>query len=161
MTGDITRDCGKGADACMACCVGPSIEAPGFEKPMHRPCRHLRTTGGGCSIYRLRPRVCRNFRCGWLNGGDTERPDRFGVLYWTFVSIDVGDQCVMLEIIPGALEGAAALDYRHRKVAEGEPVLSVPLEGIVRLWLPRRFMLLNRLSDPTIGDGREIVLMYS
>lgn len=56
------------------CCVLPAI--PQLGKPANVPCKHL--TPGGCGIYEKRPQVCREFRCHWLDGKGTERPDVVG-----------------------------------------------------------------------------------
>jgi hypothetical protein len=54
--------------------VLPAI--PQLGKPANVACRHL--TAKGCGIYEKRPQVCRDFRCDWLEGKGTERPDAVG-----------------------------------------------------------------------------------
>jgi hypothetical protein len=64
------RNCGE----CSLCCVLPAI--PELGKPANTPCEHL--TANGCGIYAKRPEVCRRFRCHWLDGEGTDRPDAVG-----------------------------------------------------------------------------------
>ena len=71
------RDCGE----CTVCCVAPSINKPEIQKLSGARCRHC--TGGGCSIYEMRPPVCRSFYCAWRTVdifSDAWRPDKSGVL---------------------------------------------------------------------------------
>ena len=59
---------------------------PEPHKPIYTPCRH--ECKGGCSIYDLRPKACRDFMCLWLatqQFGSNRmpknlRPDRVGVV---------------------------------------------------------------------------------
>jgi hypothetical protein len=66
------RHCGS----CSACCTFLRIDSrPGFStrfdtgediaKAAGEPCRYLGPQG--CSIYEVRPIVCRRFRCRWLD----------------------------------------------------------------------------------------------
>ena len=66
---------------CRACCVDLQIDTPEFQKNARILCPHH--TGSGCGIYATRPKVCREFLCGWLlfpELGNDWRPDRSGVL---------------------------------------------------------------------------------
>ena len=84
-----SRQCG----ACRACCQVLEIESrPGHStrfdtgedlaKPAGVPCRYVTTAG--CSIYDVRPAVCRVFACDWLQGrhgyGPSDAPDAIGIL---------------------------------------------------------------------------------
>jgi len=68
------RKCGT----CSVCCLVLGIHELG-KNPGERCWRQ---TGKGCSIYATRPRVCRDWRCLWLQGRylEAERPDRVGFL---------------------------------------------------------------------------------
>ena len=74
-----SRVCG----GCTACCTIFGIEELG-KKPWTE-CEHLTKAPftRGCSIYRKRPRSCREFNCLWLGGAGTvkARPDRLGVMF--------------------------------------------------------------------------------
>ncbi len=65
----------RSCQSCTACCTYLKIESqPGYTtrydtgedlaKPAGVPCRFLSTQG--CSIYDVRPQVCRKFACDWL-----------------------------------------------------------------------------------------------
>ncbi len=52
-------------------------------KPGYVPCQYLAANSQGCSIHQVRPKICRDFQCGWLMGlvADEEcRPDKLGLL---------------------------------------------------------------------------------
>ncbi|SRR5258708_6083397 len=56
-----SRTCGE----CSLCCkLLPVAE---LDKEANLWCQHCRP-GNGCSIYNARPRVCRDYQCGWLLG---------------------------------------------------------------------------------------------
>lgn len=69
------RDCGD----CVACCVF-QVPAEGFEI---KPCPYVTHddtlfTGKGCNnctVYDIRPEVCRHFRCDYILGKTDERPN--------------------------------------------------------------------------------------
>jgi hypothetical protein len=66
------KECGE----CKACCQGYVIgEAYGVPFGPNRPCAFLT---GGCSIYQMRPTVCRKYFCAWVQGlfPDWMRPDK-------------------------------------------------------------------------------------
>lgn len=127
---------------------------------MGAPCIHLKETGSGCAIYASRPGVCKRFVCGWIQGEDTVRPDRLGAVYWHLTMQETGRTLVMLEVASAALSKEDAVRFRNRVLGDGIPVLSVPIQGAVELYLPRRFMLLTTLSESAIEDGRRIQLVH-
>ncbi len=57
------RQCGS----CHACCILPSVGAPGFEKGGGVRCSKLKKNGR-CGVYNKRPDECRDFKCAWLAG---------------------------------------------------------------------------------------------
>lgn len=69
------RECGD----CVACCVF-QVPAEGFEL---KPCPYVQHddtlfTGQGCNnctVYDIRPEVCRRFKCDYILGKDHERPN--------------------------------------------------------------------------------------
>ena len=76
-TGDGRPRKGRSCGACTECCIRLEIESkPGFStrldtgediaKPAGVPCVYL--GDAGCSIYAVRPAVCRQFACDWVLG---------------------------------------------------------------------------------------------
>jgi hypothetical protein len=55
----MARECGS----CTLCCKVLAI--PELEKPKDAWCQHC-GIGEGCTIYKQRPKPCREFDCGWL-----------------------------------------------------------------------------------------------
>ena len=83
----------RGCDACSACCTALRIDRkPGFStrldtnedisKAAGTPCRYLQQNR--CSIYEVRPLVCRRFLCDWLQYrkgfNDDDAPIKIGYL---------------------------------------------------------------------------------
>jgi len=68
------RTCGD----CTVCCFIGAVPALG--KPAHTKCLHV--SNQGCSIYKDRPDLCREFQCSWLRGAGLpeDRPDLSGVM---------------------------------------------------------------------------------
>jgi Fe-S-cluster containining protein len=117
--------------SCAACCTAFNI--PVLEKPEGQPCQHLCETG--CSIYRNRPDVCREYSCAWLTlGGDqTFRPNAVNLLCHvntfqcyvnTFEPISL-PRIQVLELTEGAAateDGRAwisrLLEWKHSEVDE-------------------------------------------
>jgi len=85
------RSCGE----CTVCCTVMAIDKPDIQKQAGVTCRHCH---GGCTIYETRPKLCRDFHCGWRQLpilDDGWRPDRSGV----FVEIEVIEQETALSLI--------------------------------------------------------------
>jgi hypothetical protein len=115
------RACGE----CTLCCTVMRVDA--LRKRAGTPCRHLRRDGVGCAIHAERPRICRRYRCLWLQGGleEGDRPDRLGAV---------------LDLVTRA-------GQPHLSVREAEPGAtgrSVRLRGIVERF---RSALPVRVSD--------------
>lgn len=104
------RACG----ACTLCCTVLRVDA--LRKLGGVPCRHLRESPeGGCSIHATRPRICRAYRCLWLQGGleEADRPDRLGAL--VDVVTEAGTTYLAVrEATPGAFDRSPRL----REIAE-------------------------------------------
>jgi len=91
------RTCGE----CTVCCTVMAIDKPDLQKEAGVTCRHCRD---GCTIYDTRPKLCRDFHCGWRQLpilDDGWRPDRSGV----FVEIEVidGETALSLILVGNAL----------------------------------------------------------
>jgi hypothetical protein len=68
---------GRTCAECSACCT--ALDIPQLDKPAGEPCRYLGPMGG-CSIYDERPKLCREYLCGWRIGIGDLRPDQVGVV---------------------------------------------------------------------------------
>jgi hypothetical protein len=118
------RQCG----ACTVCCIVPGIDTPQIQKATGSVCRNC--GDGGCAIYDVRPRACRDFTCAWLDGalGDDWRPDQSGV-FAQAVTLQ-GRQGMSLMLVADAVKTARQgwfVDYVQRAVRDGVPlVLALP-----------------------------------
>lgn len=98
------RSCSR----CNYCCIHLEIESkPGYStrldtgediaKPAKQRCAYL--AAGGCTIYDVRPLVCRQFRCDWLLGvkgfGDGDIPIDSGILGVRGVRWFIGPEVVL------------------------------------------------------------------
>lgn len=87
------RSSARECSACNLCCICLEIESkPGYStlldsgediaKPANQRCQFLGPKG--CTVYEVRPLVCREFRCDWLLGakgfGPNDSPDQCGMM---------------------------------------------------------------------------------
>lgn len=56
---------GRSCEGCTACCEFPPIRTEKLQKPANTLCPHC-AEGQGCTVYDVRPDVCRGFYCGWF-----------------------------------------------------------------------------------------------
>ncbi len=56
---------GRSCESCTACCSFPPIRTERLQKPANTMCNHC-LEGRGCTVYDVRPDVCRGFYCGWF-----------------------------------------------------------------------------------------------
>ncbi len=56
---------GRSCESCTACCSFPPIRTERLQKPANTMCSHC-LEGRGCTVYDIRPDVCRGFYCGWF-----------------------------------------------------------------------------------------------
>jgi hypothetical protein len=142
------RECGD----CTVCCVSLRIENDQLQKLAGSPCVHLCDTGG-CSIYDVRPDVCRSWYCGWriLPGlPDELRPDRSGLLF----RIDnLGDSRIILEALrdyEAVLAKPPVIDFVRQLMSSGVTVLiSVPTKPGHENTLVE--LTSEAMSDPAVG----------
>lgn len=72
------RDCA----GCTACCSFAPIHADTLRKPANTLCPHC-VGGKGCTVYQVRPQVCRGFYCGYFflaELGPEWHPENSGVV---------------------------------------------------------------------------------
>ncbi|MCV0397630.1 MAG: hypothetical protein K5872_17470 [Rhizobiaceae bacterium] len=73
------RECG----GCTECCRFIPIRHEVLEKPTNLMCPHC-AGGKGCTVYDLRPSMCRTWECGWKLTPTVPadwRPDRSGLVF--------------------------------------------------------------------------------
>lgn len=73
---------GRSCGACTACCSFAPIRTAELRKPANAMCLHC-APGQGCTVYDMRPQVCRGFYCGWFflpELGDNWHPEQSGVV---------------------------------------------------------------------------------
>jgi len=116
--GQPERACG----GCTLCCTVLRVDA--LHKLGGTPCPEQRSPGeaarlgGGCGIHATRPRICRRYRCLWLQGGleAGDRPDRLGAVL-DLVTVGAETRLEIHEAEPGAYERSPRLREiagRHR-----------------------------------------------
>ncbi|MBJ3783784.1 hypothetical protein [Devosia sediminis] len=72
------RECGR----CTACCGFAPIRTDTLRKPANSLCLHC-AEGQGCTVYDVRPQVCRGFYCGYFflpELGPNWHPENSGVV---------------------------------------------------------------------------------
>ena len=73
---------GRHCAGCTACCSFAPIHAETLQKPANTLCVHC-AEGQGCTVYGIRPKVCRTFFCGWFflpELGDHWHPEQSGIV---------------------------------------------------------------------------------
>ncbi|HEV7345732.1 MAG TPA: YkgJ family cysteine cluster protein [Devosia sp.] len=91
---------GRECDGCTACCSFPPIRTETLQKPANTICQHC-VEGKGCTIYEVRPRVCRGFFCGWFfipELGPEWHPSNSGVVLRTESSDDEAVTLLILRL---------------------------------------------------------------
>jgi hypothetical protein len=134
------RECG----GCSLCCV--VLRVPELDKLGGEACRHLRAEGG-CGIHAERPRICRSYRCLWLQGGfrEEDRPDRLGAVV-DLLTEGATTRLSIQEASPGAFDRS----LRLREIADE-----------YRALMPVRVVEAGAVLDPDrpfrvlLADGEE------
>jgi hypothetical protein len=73
---------GRSCESCTACCSFAPIRTEELDKPANSLCLHC-AEGQGCTVYDVRPQVCRGFYCGYFflpELGEEWHPSRSGVV---------------------------------------------------------------------------------
>jgi hypothetical protein len=73
---------GRSCGSCTACCSFAPIHTPVLQKPANTLCAHC-VAGRGCTVYDVRPDVCRGFYCGYFfieELGPEWHPEQSGVV---------------------------------------------------------------------------------
>lgn len=73
---------GRSCGSCTACCSFAPIRVETLQKPANSLCPHC-AEGHGCTVYEVRPQVCRGFFCGYFflaELGPHWHPEQSGVV---------------------------------------------------------------------------------
>jgi hypothetical protein len=126
---DSRRQCG----GCTVCCIAVAVFH--LHKATGTPCSHL--CHSECSVYKDRPRECRDFECLWLRGHfhDDDRPDALGVAFCDDFDPATGEQMVCVaEPAPGAAETPRVRDLIAAVRAHGATVLVRSSERLRKIY---------------------------
>jgi hypothetical protein len=102
------------------CCTVLRVDEIG--KLAGTPCVKL-AAGGGCGIHATRPKICRAYRCAWLEGRfrEDDRPDRLGAVV-DFSPRGASFDLVIIEALPGAFDASPRLQEIANSHRESMPV---------------------------------------
>jgi hypothetical protein len=119
-------------------------------------CTHLVSASGGCGIYQERPRICRSYRCLWLQGGldEEDRPDRLGAVLDLVTEAGV-PRLAVREVTPGASEERPRLRAIIARYREGLPVRISDVADVMNPGAPFRVLLPGAEEHRLAGDVRE------
>jgi len=145
------RSCG----ACSLCCTVLRVDA--LKKRGGIPCAHLQDAGGGCSIYPERPRICRTYRCLWLQGGleEVDRPDRIGAVLDLLTSGGT-TRLAVREATPGASETDERLRGIIARYRESLPVRISDVRDVMDPDAPFRLLLPGGEEHRVEGELRTV-----
>jgi hypothetical protein len=144
------RECG----GCDLCCTVLRVDE--LAKLGGVPCKHLREAGG-CGIYAERPRICRSYRCQWLQGGfeEEDRPDRLGAV------VDLINEAGVLrlairEASPGAFDRSARLQQIAERYRSFMPVRVTTADDVMNPDAEFRVLLADGEEQRIAGDRVEV-----
>lgn len=150
----IRRKCGN----CTLCCTVAGVQE--LEKPPFIRCKHLRSNGCGCGIYPDRPKACRSFACGWLQGNFDERfrPDKIGAYFASFMQKEAGVFAVVQ--VDSRLENKKRVRQMVQRLARMLPEVRV-------IWDDQRGIIFRQGQEPqpirlvrrAAGDHETMVFM--
>ncbi len=95
-----------------------------------------------CSIYKRRPKECREFTCAWLEGlgGDAYRPDRINIVSTYNALPDLGIVLSLWEVVVGALSTSLVRNWTLRNIRSENPTVHIPIVESPKLYLPEKVL---------------------
>jgi hypothetical protein len=107
----------------------------------------------GCTIYERRPRICRGYRCLWLQGqlDEADRPDRLGAVL-DLVQEGAGTLLAIREATTDALEENPRLAAIAARFREAMPVRVTRAADALRTDAPVRTLLAGGEELVAAGD---------
>ncbi len=147
----VERSCGE----CTLCCTVLRVDA--LRKLGGLACTHLVSEAGGCGIYQDRPRICRSYRCLWLQGGleEDDRPDRLGAVL-DLVSEVGTPRLAVRELTPGASDENPRLRAIIGRYRAAIPVRISDVRAVMDPNAPFRVLLPENEEHRVAGDVREV-----
>ena len=145
------RSCGE----CTLCCTVLRVDA--LRKLGGVACTHLVSDTGGCGIYSDRPRICRSYRCLWLQGGldEGDRPDKLGAVLDLLTAAGTARLSVR-ELVPGAADENDRLRVVIERYREAIPVRISDVHDVMSPNAPFRVLLPGNEEHRVAGDVREV-----
>ena len=147
------RTCGT----CTLCCTVLRVDA--LKKLGGVACAQLRPvaegSAGGCGIYPDRPRICRTYRCLWLQGGleEEDRPDRLDAVL-DLVSTAGSVRLAVRERVPGAVDQNPRLRAIVERYRSSTPVRVSNVHDVMNPSAPVRILLPGGEEHRLDGDIR-------
>jgi hypothetical protein len=119
-------------------------------------CPELRADSG-CAIYQTRPRICRAYRCLWLEGGleESDRPDRLGAIV-DLLEAGMGVRLSIQEAEPGAFDRNPRLGEIAASYRESMPVRVVEAGRFRDADRPFRVLLAGGEEHRVHGESVEV-----
>jgi hypothetical protein len=110
--------------------------------------------GGGCGIYATRPRICRAYRCLWLQGQlePEDRPDRLGAVL-DLVSEAGAPLLAIRQAEAGAYEASPRLRAIAERYRDAMPVRITCAADALSADAPVRTLLAGGEELLAVGDG--------
>jgi hypothetical protein len=143
------RACG----ACSLCCTVLRVDELGKLGGVPCPQQRIGHPDGGCGIHAERPRICRGYRCLWLQGKleDGDRPDRLGAV----LSLATEGETPTLfvhEGSPGAFDASPRLQAIAESFRRMLPVRISDSANVLDSDRPIRVLLADGVEHRIAGD---------
>jgi hypothetical protein len=149
------RSCGD----CTRCCEGwLHADIHGREMMLGKPC-HFVTLGKGCTIYKERPELCKDFQCEWLRNDDLPewyKPDLSSLIVRT-LKLDQKDKdpIYYLEVMEcGKTIDAKHLNWIVTYCLNNGYNLRYQIEGGWNLLGSKEFLLFGREPEEVVNTGK-------
>jgi len=145
------RICGP----CSLCCTVLRVDE--LKKLGGVSCDKLGPEGTGCSIHDTRPRICRNYRCLWLQGKleDSDRPDQLGAIL-DLVSEGTLPRLAIREVTPGSYDASPRLQEIAARFRETMHVQITDTSDVLDADTAYRILLPNGEDHTVVGDQTTI-----
>ncbi len=151
MTEATASGSGRACGPCSMCCTVLRVDE--LKKLGGVACNQLGLAGTGCSIHETRPRICRDYRCLWLQGKleDEDRPDQLGAIL-DLVSEGTMPRLAIREVSPGAYDASPRLQEIAARFRETMHVQITDTSDVLDADTAYRVLLPNGEDHIVVGD---------
>lgn len=147
------RACGE----CNLCCKWLYFNIDG--EPVHpgKPCKFL---GDNCTVHKIRPQLCRNYNCGYIQEIVPEwmKPSRSGVIVSTEMWGPNKEYPCLRAVEAGKRMPVEVLSWLIQYCRKNDIGLIYQLDGHYNFFGPNDFMDYHKAYQPVVDDPGKLIL---